>query len=99
MLVLSRRVGDAIIIGHDIRISVLQVAGDKVRIGITAPKDLDVHREEVYLDIVRANQQAAQTPAGASASLAAVLPGRGRREGSPPGGPQPSADTSGTAAP
>lgn len=98
MLVLSRRVGDAIMIGHDIRISILQVAGDKVRIGIVAPRDLDVHREEVYLDIVRANQQAAQAPAGSAASLAAVLPGRGARQRAEREG-QARSETNGTAAP
>ena len=48
MLVLTRRVGEAIIIGDDIKIAVVRIKGNKVRFGIEAPKDLPVYREEVY---------------------------------------------------
>jgi carbon storage regulator len=48
MLILSRRVGENLIIGDDIVISVLGINRGQVRIGITAPKDVPVHREEVY---------------------------------------------------
>jgi carbon storage regulator len=51
VLVLSRHVGESIMIGHDIKITVLDVAGDKVRIGIDAPSEVGVHRHEVYLEI------------------------------------------------
>ena len=55
MLVLGRRVGEGIMIGHDVKVTVLVVAGDKVRIGIDAPPEIEVHREEVYLEIQQAN--------------------------------------------
>jgi carbon storage regulator len=48
MLVLSRRPDEALIIGDDIKITVLGISGNQVRIGITAPKEVSVHREEVY---------------------------------------------------
>jgi carbon storage regulator len=48
MLVLSRRLGETLIIGDDIKITVLGISGTQVRLGIAAPKDVSVHREEVY---------------------------------------------------
>lgn len=51
MLVLQRRIGESIIIGDDVNITVLGVTGNQVRIGINASKDIPVHREEVYLKI------------------------------------------------
>lgn len=47
MLILSRRCGEAIIIGNDIEIKLLSTSGNQVRLGITAPKGLSVHREEI----------------------------------------------------
>ena len=48
MLVLTRRANQSIIIGDDVVVTVLEVRGDQVRIGITAPRNVTVHREEVY---------------------------------------------------
>jgi carbon storage regulator len=51
MLILTRKAGETIVIGDDIEISVVAIAGGKVRIGVRAPKDVTVHRKEVYLDV------------------------------------------------
>lgn len=48
MLILSRRVGEALIIEQDVKVHVLGVSGNQVRIGIDAPKHVSVHREEIY---------------------------------------------------
>jgi carbon storage regulator len=62
MLVLTRRTNQSIVLGSDIVITVLDVRGDQVRIGIKAPRSLTVHREEVYAEIQRSNQEAALAP-------------------------------------
>ena len=59
MLILTRRLGENVIVGDDIVISILDVRGDSVRVGIQAPKSMSVHREEVWLELRRANAQAA----------------------------------------
>jgi carbon storage regulator len=59
MLVLSRRANESIVIGGDVVVTVLEVRGDQVRLGIDAPKSVTVHREEVHAEIQRANQSAA----------------------------------------
>lgn len=51
MLILTRRVGESIIMGDDIEINVLSIKAHQVRLGITAPKNLSVHREEIYKKI------------------------------------------------
>lgn len=51
MLILTRRVGETLMIGDDITLTVLSVKGSQVRIGVNAPKEVEVHREEIYLRI------------------------------------------------
>jgi carbon storage regulator len=68
MLVLTRRANQSIIIGDDVVVTVLEVRGDQVRIGITAPRDVTVHREEVYRALHEANTDAATDGQIASAS-------------------------------
>ncbi|MFT3785338.1 MAG: carbon storage regulator CsrA [Tepidisphaeraceae bacterium] len=60
MLVLSRQRDETIMIGDDIEVTVVDIRGDKVRLGITAPKEISVHRKEVYEAIKRENREAAQ---------------------------------------
>ncbi|MBM93457.1 MAG: carbon storage regulator [Legionellales bacterium] len=52
MLILTRRVGETLIIGDDIKLTVLGVRGHQIRIGIDAPRDVTVHREEIYQRIL-----------------------------------------------
>ncbi len=59
MLVLTRRANQSIMIGHDIVVTVLEVRGDQVRLGIRAPRSVDVHREEVFATLQQANKAAA----------------------------------------
>lgn len=58
MLVLSRRFSESLIIGDNVKITVLGISGNQVRIGIDAPKEIGVHREEVYLRMEAEKQQA-----------------------------------------
>lgn len=71
MLILSRRVGENIVVGDDIMLSVLEVRGDTVRIGIHAPRSVSVHREEVWLELQRANAGAASPDEEAVSALGA----------------------------
>lgn len=58
MLVLTRRAGESIIIGNDIVVTILEVRGDQVRIGIDAPRTVSVHREEIFRAVERENTAA-----------------------------------------
>lgn len=59
MLALTRKKDESIIIGDDIEIKILEIIGDKVRIGIEAPRDVSIHRQEIYLQIQEENKEAA----------------------------------------
>jgi carbon storage regulator len=60
MLILTRRVGETVIIGDDVTVTILGVKGNQVRVGINAPKNVAVHREEIYERIKREQQGEAQ---------------------------------------
>ena len=59
MLILTRKIGEAIAVGDDIKIRLLEIKGGQVKIGIEAPNDVSVHREEVFLRILEENRKAA----------------------------------------
>ena len=67
MLVLSRKIGESIQIGDEIRLTVLSVSGQNVKLGIVAPAGIPVHREEIYDKIVAENQLAASRASLANA--------------------------------
>jgi carbon storage regulator len=64
MLILTRRVGETLMIGDSVTVTVLGVKGNQVRIGITAPKDVAVHREEIFQRIQKDDGEAPAAPAG-----------------------------------
>lgn len=61
MLALSRKKNEALIINNNIEITILEVKGDQVKIGITAPKEVPIYRKEVYVQIQEANKAATDT--------------------------------------
>lgn len=62
MLILGRKKNESIQIGDDIEIVVIGIEGDQVKLGINAPKSIDIHRKEIYLDIQTQNNEASQLP-------------------------------------
>ena len=84
MLVLTRKPGQSIMIGDGVEVQVLSVAGEKVRLGITAPRDVSIFRNEVYDRIESENQQSAgendeADDGGANAAVADALQRLSRR--------------------
>lgn len=82
MLVLSRKKDECIVINNDITIVVVEIRGDKVRLGVEAPKEVPVHRREVYEAIIRGEDVAAQ---GGVDSIDSVCPPPSATEPSPSG--------------
>lgn len=74
MLVLSRHRDESIMIGDDVVITIVDIRGDKVRLGIEAPQDIPVHRQEVYDAIQRENRKASQVTTEATGEI------RGKRK-------------------
>jgi len=61
MLILTRRVGESVVIGDDVGVTVLGIKGNQVRLGVKAPKEISVHREEIYERIRHEREQQAPT--------------------------------------
>jgi carbon storage regulator len=78
VLVLTRRPGESIMIGDDVVVTVLDVRGDVVRVGIKAPRSVQVHREEVYRELQKANREAASPSEEAVEALSEMLRSTGR---------------------
>lgn len=76
MLVLSRRLGESVVIGDDVTITVLEVRGEVVRIGIDAPRSVVVHRAELLEQLETSNREAASPSEDAVASLSNALRSR-----------------------
>jgi len=96
VLVLTRKTGDSIVIGTDVVVTVLEVRNDQVRIGITAPRSVAVHREEVYRQIAAENASAASGADALRQRLRAAPP---RQRPGPPRSsrpPQPPAPSGGS---
>ncbi len=64
MLALSRKIGESIVINNDIEITILEIKGDQVKVGIAAPKSVPIYRKELYLQIQESNKEAANSTAG-----------------------------------
>jgi len=73
MLVLTRKLGETIAIDDDIKIVVVQIKGKQVRIGIDAPRETKIHREEVYLAIQEQNKMAAQSQLTPAKTVAKII--------------------------
>ena len=63
MLALSRKINESIMIGHDIEITVLEIKGEQVKLGINAPKSVPLYRKEIYVQIQEANKEAVSADA------------------------------------
>ncbi len=63
MLALTRKKGESLVINNDVEITVLEIRGDQVKIGISAPKEISIYRKEVYLQIQKENEAALKTDA------------------------------------
>ena len=78
MLVLSRKIGEKIVISNDIVVTVLNVDGEQIKLGIDAPRNISVHRQEVYEDILRSNREAMLASKRRNDVLLGVSAGRQR---------------------
>lgn len=93
MLVLSRRIGESIVIGNEVVVRVIDVRGDQVRLGIDAPRDVQIHREEIFLELQAENESAA-TASARTRDAVGRMPGRppqpsGEQDASKPSGGLP----------
>jgi len=79
MLILSRRIGENVRIGEDVTVTVLEVKGNQVRIGVNAPKSIAVHREEIFQRIAHKTTLAAESPPEATTPIRPTIKIRPRK--------------------
>jgi carbon storage regulator len=79
MLVLTRKQNESIMIGDSVEVTVIEVKGEQVKLGITAPKDIKVHRKEVYLAIQRENIDASRADIGKIGELGGIFDKKRKR--------------------
>jgi carbon storage regulator len=89
MLVLTRRAGESVMVGDEVVVTVLEIRGEVIRLGIQAPRSVQVHREEVYRELQRANREAAASSEDVARAIAGLL-GTAPAESGP--APDPGAD-------
>lgn len=82
MLILTRKLGESITIGDDIKVSVLGIHGRQVRLGIDAPQEVVVHREEVYVKIQAENRRASKSIKNDLLGMMSAIKGKIRGKGS-----------------
>lgn len=69
MLILTRKPGESLYIGDSIKITIVELKGHQIRVGIDAPKDMRIYREEIYVQIIEENKKAAESPQGLEVDL------------------------------
>ncbi|MFP4312217.1 MAG: carbon storage regulator CsrA, partial [Nitriliruptoraceae bacterium] len=74
MLVLSRRLGESIVIGNEVTVRVIEVRGDQVKLGIDAPRSVQIHREEIFLELQAENESVAGASARTQERIARLAP-------------------------
>jgi carbon storage regulator len=92
VLVLTRRANQSIMIGHEIVVTVLEVRGDQVRLGIKAPRSIDVHREEIFVQLQQANRDAVPQSNEALETLVDLSPSDDDEDDAAPANTQPRAE-------
>lgn len=79
MLVLTRKLGESIVIGNHVRVTVLDMQGKQIRLGIEAPSEVSIHRGEVYERIEQENRRAAETAHVDLSKLTQVVKSKGKK--------------------
>ena len=92
MLVLTRRANQSIMIGHEIVVTVLEVRGDQVRLGLKAPRSIDVPREEIFVQLQQANRDAVPQSKDALETLVDLSPSEDEEDDPSPANAQPRAE-------
>lgn len=81
MLILTRKPGESVYIGDNVKITIVEIKGHQIRVGIDAPKDLRIYREEIYEQIREENRQAAEQSAAADVGLDSLSAAWGQKPG------------------